>query len=349
MKPLHSRIKPLIHFCHLFGMGFCCDDFQIVYFLFIFINLSVSIYIYYEMYIYVQTHLSEMFDLSTITSVVRLHIRFLAHPLMIVLLCVKKTTIMNYISGFDGLVHRINDVSLKPYMIHFFGWLSTILVAELIQIMSFHHRTNLKFFTISATAQYVISNVWLVTPVLMYIFLISLISHGIREINNEITSIRAWRTHSLKWKELQHVGIVLTNSVFGKIIIIFIMFTIIELTFFCFTIYLSWRRNHHNEIVAYFIILFVRAGLMFQLFRTSHSCKIEKQMKRTQILLNSAGKTTVSDYKEFQVTSMYMLHTDFSFMPCNIFDITYRNLVTIFTIIAAYSVFQIQIKLVVLD
>jgi len=275
MKPLLGRIKPLMHFCHLFGMGFCCDGFQIVYFLLIFTNMSVSIYIYYEMFIFVQTHLSEMFDLSTITSVVRLHIRFLAHPLMIVLLCVKKTTIINYITDLDDLVHRINDVSLKPYMIHFFGWLSTILVAELIQIMTFHHRTNLRFFSISATAQYVISNVWLVTPILMYIFLISLVSHGIREINNDITSIRAWRTHSLKWKELQHVGIVLTKSVFGKIIIIFIMFTIMELTFFCFAIYLSWRNNHTNEIVAYFIILFVRAGLMFQLFRTSHTCKIE--------------------------------------------------------------------------
>jgi len=275
MKPLRDRIKPLIHFCLLFGMEFCCNDFQIVFFLLIFINMSVSIYIYYVMFVYVQTQLSEMFDLSTITSVVRLHIRFLAHPLMIGLLYAKKTTIMNYISDFDDLVHRINDVSLKPYMINFFGWLSTILVAEFIQIMAFHHRTNLRFFTISATAQFVISNVWLVTPVLMYIFLISLVSHGIREMNNDITSIRAWRTHILKWKELQHVGIVLTNSVFGKIIIIFIMFTIMELTFFCFAIFLCWKRKYPNEICAYLIILFVRAGLMFQLFRTSHKCKIE--------------------------------------------------------------------------
>ncbi|XP_022174292.1 uncharacterized protein LOC111036546 [Myzus persicae] len=344
MQPLNCRMKPMMYFCHLYGMGLYRDGFRIVYFLFIFVNLSVSIYIYYEMFIYVQKNLSEMFDLSTITSVVRLHIRFLAHPIMIVLLCVKKTTIMNYISDFDDLVYRINDVSLKPYMIHFFGWLSITMVAELIQIMAFHYRTDLKFFSITATAQFVISNVWLVTPVLMYIFLISLVSRGIRELNSDITSIRVWKTHSLKWKELQHMGIVLTNTVFGKIIIIFIMFTIMELTFFCFTIYLSWRANSPNEIVAYFINLCVRASLMFELFRTSHSCKIEKQMKRTQILLNGAVKTTVSDYKEFQFTSMYMLHTDFSFMPCNIFDITYRNLVTIFTIIAAYSIFQIQMK-----
>jgi len=286
MKPLHGRIKPLMHFCNLFGVGFCCGEFQIVYFLLIFINLSISIYIYYEMFIFVRTNLSEMFELSTITSVVRLHIRFLAHPLMILLLYVKKTTTMNYISDIEDLVHRINDVSLIPYMIHFFGWLSTILVAELIQIMAFHYRTNLRFFTISATAQFVISNVWLVTPVLMYNFLISLICHGIREINNDITSIRAWRTHSLKWKKLQHMGIALTNSEFGKIIIIFIMFTIMELTFFCFTIYLSWRSNLPNEIVAYLTILFVRAGLMFQLFRTSHSCKIEvnKLLKRRMVV-----------------------------------------------------------------
>jgi len=275
MQPLHSRVKPMMYFCHLYGMGLNCDGIRIVYFLFIFLNMSVSIYIYYEIFIYVQTQLSEMFDLSTITSVVRLHIRFLAHPLMILLLCVKKTAIMNYIRDFDDLVYGINDVSLKPHMIHFFGWLSTTLVAELLQIMTFHYRTDLIFFSITATVEFVISNVWLVTPVLMYIFLISLVSHGIREINNDITSIRVWKTHRLKWKELQQVGIVLTNSVFGNIIIIFIMFTIMELTFFCFMIYLSWRSNYPNEMVAYFIILFVRAGLMFQLFRTSHSCKIE--------------------------------------------------------------------------
>lgn len=275
MKPLYCRIKPLMYFCHLFGMGFCFNDFQIVFFLLIFINMSVSIYIYYEMLIYIQTNLSEMFDLSTITSVVRLHIRFLAHPLMIVFLFVKKTIIMNYIRNFDDIVYRINDVSLKPYMIHFFSWLSIILVAEFLQLMTFHHRRNLRYFTISATAQFVLSNVWLVTPVLMYIFLISLVSYSIREINNDITSIRAWKTHCLKWKELQHAGIVLTKSVFGKIIIIFIMFTIMELTFFSFTVYLSWRSNFPNEIVAYLIILFVRAGLMFQLFRTSNSCKGE--------------------------------------------------------------------------
>ncbi|KAL5236293.1 hypothetical protein ACI65C_003703 [Semiaphis heraclei] len=219
--------------------------------------------------------MSGIFDLSTLTSVVRLQIRFLAHPLMIILLCAQKTTIMNYISDFDHLVLRINDVSLKPYMIHFFGWLSTTLVSELIQLMAFHYRTDFIFFNIFSTVQFVISNVWLVTPVLMYIFLISLVSHGIREINNDITSMRTWRTHSQKWKELQHVAIVLTNSVFGKIIIIFIMFTIMELTFFCFAVYLCWRANHHNELFAYFINMFVRAGLMFQLFRTSHSCKMK--------------------------------------------------------------------------
>lgn len=238
--------------------------------------MSASIYTYYEVvFIFVQANLSEMFNLSTLTSVVRLHIRFLAHPLMILLLCANMTTIMNYISDFDDLVLRINNVSLKPYMIHFFGWLSTTLVTELIQLMTFHYRVNFRFFKIYTTAQFVISNVWLVTPVLMYIFLISLVSHGIQEINNNITSMRAWRTHSQKWKKLQHVAIVLTNSVFGKIIIIFIMFTIMELTFFCFAVYLSWRANNSSELVAYIINLFVRAGMMFQLFRISHSCKME--------------------------------------------------------------------------
>ncbi|XP_015366146.1 PREDICTED: uncharacterized protein LOC107163304 isoform X2 [Diuraphis noxia] len=331
-------------FCHLYGMGFCYDDFRIIYFISIFVNMSASIYIYYKALIFVQMNMSNMFDLSTLTSVVRLHIRFLANPLMIVLLCAKITTIMNYISDFDDLVVRINDVSLKPYMLHFFGWLSITLVTEFIQLMTFHYRMDFRYLKISSTVQFVISNVWLVTPVLIYIFLISLVSHGIREINNDITSMRAWRTHSQKWKELQHAAIVLTNSVFGKIIIIFIMYTIMELTFFCFALYLSWRGNYFSELVAYFIILFVRAGLMFQLFRTSHSCKME--MKRTQILLNGTCKNTISDYKEFQFTSMYMLHTDFDFTPCNIFDITYRNLVTIFTIIAAYAIFQIQMKLI---
>ncbi|XP_026823314.1 uncharacterized protein LOC113561217 isoform X2 [Rhopalosiphum maidis] len=344
MQTLHSRMKPMMYFCHLYGMGFCPNNFRIIYFLLIFINVSVSFHIYYTMFVYVQTHLSSMFNLSTVTSVVRLHIRFLAHPLMIVFLSVKKTTILNYISVFDSLVLRINKVSLTPYTIHFLSWIITTLLAELIQIMAFHYRTDLQYFTAWSTAQYVFPNVWLVTPVLIYIFLISLVSNGIHEVNNNITSIRAWRIHSLKWKKLQCMSIVLTNSVFGNIIIIFIMYTIMDLTFFFYATYLSWINNFPNEIVAYIIILFVRAGLMFHLFRTTQSCKLEQQMKKTQMILNGIDKTTVFDYKEFQFTSLYMLHIDFSFTPCNIFDITYRNLITIFTISAAYSTFQIQMN-----
>lgn len=275
MKTLHVRMKPMMYFCHLYGMGFCRDNFQIIYSILIFINISASICIHYQTFIFVQTHLSSMFDLSTITSVIRLHIRFLAHPLMIVLLCIKKTTILNYLSDFDSLILRINTISLKPYMIHFFGWLVITLIAEFIQIMAFHYRTDLKMFSILSVFEFVFSNVWIITPVLIYIFLISLISQGIHEINNDITSIREWRTHSLKWKQLQNVGIVLTNIVFGKIIIIFIMYTIMDLTFFFYATYLSWINNYPNEIVGYTIILFVRAGLMFHLFRTTQICKLK--------------------------------------------------------------------------
>lgn len=275
MKTLHVRMKPMMYFCHLYGMGFCHDNFQIINSILIFINVSASIYIHYEMFIFVQTHLPSMFDLSTITSVIRLHIRFLAHPLMIVLLCVKKTTIQNYISDVDSLILRINTILLKPYMIHFFGWLVITLIAEFIQIMAFHYRTDLKMFSILSVFEFVFSNVWIVTPVLIYIFLISLISQGIDEINNEITSIREWRTHSLKWKQLQYLGIVLTKIVFGKIIIIFIIYSIMELTFLFYVTYLSWINNYHNEIVGYIIILFVRAGLMFHLFRTTQICKLK--------------------------------------------------------------------------
>lgn len=275
MKTLHVRMKPMMYFCHLYGMGFCRDNFQMIYSILIFINVSASIYIHYEMFIFVQTHLSSMFDLSTITSVIRLHIRFLAHPLMIILLCAKRTTILNYISDFDSLILRINTISLRPYMIHFFGWLVITLIAEFLQIMAFHYRTNLEMFTILSVFEFVFSNVWIVTPVLIYIFLISLVSQGIHEINNDITSIREWRTHSLKWKQLQHVGIVLTDIVFGKIIIIFIMYTIMELTFFFYATYLSWINNNYNELVGYIIILFARAGLMFHLFRTTQICKLK--------------------------------------------------------------------------
>jgi len=275
MKTLYVRMKPMMYFCHLYGMGFCRDNFQIIYSILIFINISASIYIHYETFIFVQMHLSSMFNLSTITSVIRLHIRFLAHPLMIVLLCVKKTTILNYISDFDSLILRINTISLKPYMIHFFGWLVFTLIAEFIQVMAFHHRMDFEMFSIISVVEFVFSNVWIVTPVLIYIFFISLISQGIHEINNDITSIRKWRTHSLKWKQLQYMGIVLTNIVFGKIIIIFIMYTIMDLTFFFYTTYLSWIHNHHNELVGYIIILFARAGLMFHLFRTTQICKLK--------------------------------------------------------------------------
>lgn len=277
-RSLRDRMRPVMYICHLYGMGYFRTDFWIayvVYILLILVNLLASAYTYHCVIAFVQTNLPLMLDLSVIGSAVRLHFRFLSPPLMIAFLSLNKTAVLQCVDVIDHLVPSIRHAPLKPFSVEFFGWLVATLAAESVQLLTYHYRQKFKRFSWSIFLHFVLSNVWIVTPILLHTFLISAIHRGIREINDNSTSIRAWRTYKLQWKQLHRTAIDLTNSVFGVIIIIYMLFTIMDITFFCFAVYISWRKYYTRDMIGYITIVFARAGLTFRLFRTCHNCKKE--------------------------------------------------------------------------
>lgn len=267
-----------MYFCHLYGMGFCCCSLRIQYVFYMFsvcVNLSITLYMYRNVFVYMQSQMPQMFDVSTIMSVVRVNFRFLASSLMILFMSINNTAILNCVNVIDRLDLSIRDVSLKPFVLRFVGWLTITMALDSLQMCIYHIRTNFKMFSVAVFLQFFFCNVWIITPILFYTLIVSIICHEARNINDNVTSITAWRTYRPKWKELQSTAISLTKSEFGVMIIVFITWTIIDITFFCFATYLTWRLSSELELFGYVLLMTARAGLMFQLFRECHNCKIE--------------------------------------------------------------------------
>lgn len=270
-------MKPIIYIFHLYGMGYCvCNRFWITNCALVLINLMSAVYVYFGTYVMVITTATNIYDLSTIMSVVRLHFRFLTPIIMIIYYNFYKTEILNAIKDFDHLVPSVKNISLQPYLLQFIGWISMTLMAEFLQLLIFNMRTNFKYcVSFKLFFLFVFSNIWIITPVLQYIFLIQIILYGIRNINENVMTIQMWKTFRPQWKKLQHVANHLTKSVFGEIIMVFIGLTIMDITFFCFTSYLAWKEERVFEVLTYIIIILVRSSLIIQLFRTCHHCKME--------------------------------------------------------------------------
>ncbi|XP_050424695.1 uncharacterized protein LOC126835882 [Adelges cooleyi] len=134
------------------------------------------------------------------------------------------------------------------------------------------------------------------TTLTQYTVIILLIHHGIRTINEEITTIRQWKSCRTRWKELKNLAEYLTTSVFGLVIILFIWCSMGDVLFFCIVTFQSFKANMN--------------------FRS---------------------------YVEY--ASLYMIHTGFKLMPCGIFELSFNQLFTIFTVLAAFLALQIQMKL----
>ncbi|XP_050424696.1 uncharacterized protein LOC126835883 [Adelges cooleyi] len=137
---------------------------------------------------------------------------------------------------------------------------------------------------------------WHSIPLAQYMVMILLIHRGIREINEEITTIRKWKARRTRWKELKNLAEYLTESVFGEVLILFLWTSVGDVLFFCCVSYQSFKLN-----------------------------------------------MDVRSYVQF--ASLYMLHTGFKLKPCGIFELTFNQLLTIFTVLAAFLVFQIQMTL----
>lgn len=270
---LYERVARAICVCHVFGVGY--SRFRSAYILLMVGNLSASVWLYFTVINHLLRDMDQMHDPTVIVSVVRTQFRMMTPPFMIVYLSLNKTAILDHVHAFDHIVPSLRDLSLTPYAVHFFGWLTAVLAAESLQLVTFYIRTRFYQFYALRDIKFVLSNTVLVTPILHHIFLMSVIRYGFRDINAKVTSIEEWITYRSRWKELRRTAIHLTNTVFGEMIIVFIILTVLEVIFFIFLSYNTYRSGIITETLTYVMMVFARAGLMFQLFRTCRNCKIE--------------------------------------------------------------------------
>ncbi|XP_050548841.1 uncharacterized protein LOC126910371, partial [Daktulosphaira vitifoliae] len=187
-------------------------------------------------------------------------------------------------------------------------------------------------------------NLWLSVPVAQYLVLISLISRGIQEINENITSIEMWKSNRTNWKRLKKAAEQLTNTLYGPTIVIFILNSMLELIFIIYIeIKLLNTKASQTNIVIYGLVIPIRFAILVKIFRKPHFCKLE--VKNTQRTINDLQINTISNLKQVKYTFLYMLHTGFQLTPCWIFELSYRYLLTVVAAITAFLSFQIQMKL----
>lgn len=274
-RTMYVRIKPAMHLCHLYGMGHLSGALRFAYAPMVVANITATILIYYYVITSFRARMPGAFSTDLITSVARLNAKFLAPPLMIASMCWHRAAVLDCLCALDDLVPSARHYPLTPAGIHFACWLTATLATELGQLMAFHIRTGYIVYSSFATMQFVLSNVWPVTAVLIYTFLVETIRHGFRDVNGELTTMGQWSARRSTWQALHKAAMHLTDTVFGPIIVTFITFTIWEMAFFGYVAYLTFVNNMFSETAAYTTMMIVRSGLMVHLFRTCQHCKAE--------------------------------------------------------------------------
>ncbi|XP_025205952.1 uncharacterized protein LOC112602216 [Melanaphis sacchari] len=180
----------------------------------------------------------------------------------------------------------------------------------------------------------------------MYAFLLDTVRAAVRDINGRLVTVADWRAYRGRWDDLRRAAVRLARDLFGVAIVVFVVRTIAEIVFFVFSLYLSGIKTYKFDalrISVYSVNAVFSVSWMFEIIRKTKNCKLELQ--RTQKVLNSISINLNSHDKQIKYAYLYMLHADLNFMPCNIFEMNYRSLKSIITLIAAFLIFQIQMKL----
>ncbi|XP_060874721.1 uncharacterized protein LOC132948317 [Metopolophium dirhodum] len=286
-----------------------------------------------------------VWDITTVMSVAKVYTYLLTPPLMLIMWQYNKRSLSNVLRELDlGMTEMAAATPLAPFVWYSAIWLCMSVLIEFSAYTMFHLDTNFAYFTITEYGMIVVYNVWSKVPLLMYTFLMDTIRTAIRDINGRLTTVAEWWTYRGRWDDLRRTAVHLAWHQFGVTIIVFIVCTIAEIVFFVFMLYLFGYNNKNTlRISIYFINALFSASWMFEIIRMSKNCKLE--LLKTQKVLNSISINFNSDYRQIKYASLHMLHADFSFMPCNIFEMNYRSLRSIATLITAFLIFQIQMKL----
>ncbi|CAI6362234.1 unnamed protein product [Macrosiphum euphorbiae] len=286
-----------------------------------------------------------VWDITTVMSVVKVYTYLLTPPLMLIMWQCNKRSLSDVVRKLD---HAMTETAVETSHLAQFAWYSAAwllmsVLTEYAVYTMFHVDTNFAYFTMTEYGMIAVYNVWSKVPLLMYTFLMDTIRTAIRDINGRLTTVAEWRTYRGRWDDLRRAAVHLARYQFGVTIVAFVVCTIAEIVFYAFILY-YFGYNHKNlwRILIYFINALFSAAWMFEVIRMTKNCKLE--LLKTQKVLNSINININSDHKQIKYASLHMLHADFNFMPCNIFEMNYRSLRSIATLITAFLIFQIQMK-----
>ncbi|XP_050525851.1 uncharacterized protein LOC126896800 [Daktulosphaira vitifoliae] len=342
-----ERIKHVSTLCHIFGAGFRCYDSKKAFLLYWTLYIGIvffNILAYYRGIIRISVVFVNRLDIMSIINVICIHIRILT-PLVMVCskLLADNEVLISTIRSIDDLIPTLQNTSLFSYAWYFYCWIILHVITEVSQLFFFWSAVNFKYINCVDAILGTILNVVICIPIVQYNMIMLLIGRGIREINNDITSIRKWKPYRAKWKELKNKAQHITHYVYNMSIVIFVIYTMSDIFCFGYTFTVLVDYNKKKLIICFFITFFMRLGFCVELFRVANICKYE--ILRTQSILNDVKMNSILDLKEVQYTSLYMLHSDFNLMPCGCFNLSFRTLLTILGMAIACLAYQIQIKI----
>lgn len=270
-------INPAMNFCRVFGLGLLNSDTaasHAVDALLLTVNFAVSVYGYVHITSLVSTRMSDLWDITTVVSVTRLHIRILAPPVILVLSQFNKRTLTETLGEFgDTSGGRAYVRSSVRYSV---AWLLANIAGECLTMGAFHVRTNFAYFATVDIFLIVVFNFWMTIPIHQYLFVIKTVRLAVRDINGRVASIERWKQLRYRWKELRRLAIDLTRDVFGPVIVMYAVCKIADVIFFVFLIYF-YGYKLKNVLITIFLVINVSletAGI-FELFRQCNNCKLE--------------------------------------------------------------------------
>lgn len=285
MAKLYDRINLVLKFYRLYGFGFQLDDSMtalMVDKLLVIVHLSFCIYGYEHVTSMMQDRMPILLDITMVMSVVKVYVYLLIPPTMIVMWQYNRRLLTDLLYKLDKIVPFVESIPLRPYLWHSAMWLFLSIFVEFLIYFTFHIYTNFMYFSIFEYVMIAVYIIWSMLPLIVYVFLIEIISRGVRNVNDQITSINKWRTYRSQWKKLRYMAIHSAENEFGVVIVVFVVYTITEVVYFLFSLYFMGYKRFSTGPVYYsvysasaFLVVIFRTSWLFQIVRVSQNCKSE--------------------------------------------------------------------------
>lgn len=268
----------IIFFCQLFGFGILHNTIaaRIMDAVIFFVNIMVCAYCYFYVKSFVSEKMMDIWDITTVFSVLRVYFRLFAPIFILVSVQFKKRTVNKIVKTFDDVLPSIELAYKRSIIWYSVTWLIGSIGSEYLLMIVFHIRTNFAHIKLNDFIIITLLNTWTIIPIVQYLFIIKSVRLGVRNINDRITSIEQWKLLRLKWKKLRYLAIDLTSNVVGEIIIAYIICRIIDIILVIFLIYFYGYKEKNILTSCMFIIYVIMEMIaIFELFRQCYNCKLE--------------------------------------------------------------------------